>query len=529
MLCVSLCFARRCPDGFHPAESTYICMADRQFLGFPPICEPLLCSFGLPETVGVNSEACVEDIRYGQSCEVVCAYGFEGESSTYQCVDGVFQGIPPSCVRKACQVPSDQGISSCEGVLHGQSCLSTCNPGFTGAATQLQCEDGSLQGLKPNCTGALCSLEGIPIEPGLDATECLGKSTSESCSLKCERGYSATGNSTLTCQPNGRFRSEDFRCLPKACGNLSAVPSFSSSAIGDFCSGIFFGQTCVAFCQVGWQIEGNASILVCDDVDDAYSQGFVQFFPENRSYVPAAMTQPPTCTALVCTDGLPSMKGVSHDCQGKTTGETCQVGAQVGYFADPGPTTLTCQSDGQFVGGRTCIRAAKCEMGLRMFRESSCIRRFVLKQYSNVCWLKLCFPHVFRWLVLCWAFDLLPVFCSTPVLFLHQVKYLSFAQILALTWLSHLVWAAPVAMQPLVQNAGHTVKTVGLDLHKATSVTWMLPGSWSYSAACGFRCFCYPLLLIIHPTSSFYEPSPSYTVIHINEVHEVLASSSEVL
>jgi len=179
----SACFVR-CPDGFHPAESTYICMADRQFLGFPPICEPLLCSFGLPETVGVNSEACVEDIRYGQSCEVVCAYGFEGESSTYQCVDGVFQGIPPSCVRKACQVPSDQGISSCEGVLHGQSCLSTCNPGFTGAATQLQCEDGSLQGLKPNCTGALCSLEGIPIEPGLDATECLGKSTSESCSLE---------------------------------------------------------------------------------------------------------------------------------------------------------------------------------------------------------------------------------------------------------------------------------------------------------------------------------------------------------
>ncbi len=333
----------------------------------PPICEPLLCSFGLPESVGVNSQACAKDIRYGQSCEVVCAYGFEGESSTYRCADGVFEGIPPSCVRKACQVPSDQGISfSCEGVLHGQSCLSTCNPGFTGAATQLQCEDGSLQGFKPNCTVALCSLEGITIEPGLDATECLGKSTSESCSLKCERGYSATGNSTLTCQPNGRFRSEDFRCIPKPCGNLSAVPSFSSSAIGDFCSGIFFGQTCVAFCQIGWQIEGNASILVCDDAD-GLSQGFVQFFPENRSYVPAAMTQPPTCNALVCTDGVPSMKGVSHDCQGKTTGETCQVGAQAGYFADPGPTTLTCQSDGQFVGGRTCSRAAKeCEMGLRM-------------------------------------------------------------------------------------------------------------------------------------------------------------------
>ena len=334
----------------------YVCTTNAQFLGVPPTCELQQCGLdGLPDIVGVDTLAC-ESIKSGESCEVRCSYGFEGESSSYRCLNGVFTGAPPTCRRKTCaNIPLDGAafsFSSCAGVLHGQSCLSTCNPGFSGAATQLRCEDGILQGLPPVCVGSLCSLEGVVIGTGLDTSDCLGKRTLENCTLKCQRGYTPVGQSNLICQPDGRFRLEEFGCLPKPCGDLSAVPTFASSSIGNSCSGRFFGQICAAFCEIGWQIQGNASVIVCDDAGNT-SQGFAQYFSENRSHVPAAMTQPPSCIALECTEGLPTMKGVSHDCQGKTTGETCQVKAQSpGYFIATGdsPSILTCDVDGGFRG-----------------------------------------------------------------------------------------------------------------------------------------------------------------------------------
>eukprot|EP00435_Cladocopium_sp_Y103_P015994 s2068_g3.t4 len=356
------CFVR-CPEGYQPAQAMYICTTNAEFLGVPPTCELQLCGLvGLPETAGVDTLACVEGVRSGQSCEVGCSYGFEGDSSTYRCVQGVFEGSPPACQRKACEAPREEVSfsSSCGAeLLHGQSCLSSCKPGFMGAATQLQCENGILTGLPPVCIGSLCSLEGIVIGTGLDTSDCLGKRTSESCTLKCQRGYTPVGQPNLTCQSNGRFHSEEFRCLPKPCGDLSAVPSFASSAVGNSCSGLAFGQVCAAFCEIGWQIQGNASVIVCDDSGDA-SQGFAQYFSENRSYLPAERTQPMfRCIALECTEGLPSMKGVSHDCEGKTTHETCQVNAQLGYFADR-PSTLTCQADGGFQGDWPVILPQTC-------------------------------------------------------------------------------------------------------------------------------------------------------------------------
>ena len=91
----------------------YICTTNAEFLGVPPTCELQLCSsVGLPETVGVDTLACVEGIQSGQSCEVGCSYGFEGDSSTYRCVQGVFEGAPPTCQRKACEAPREEIMTS---------------------------------------------------------------------------------------------------------------------------------------------------------------------------------------------------------------------------------------------------------------------------------------------------------------------------------------------------------------------------------------------------------------------------------
>eukprot|EP00913_Durusdinium_trenchii_P011656 g10947.t1 len=275
-----------------------------------------------PNSMTTDSSSC-SGLLYGQFCQVSCSYGFEGQASQYRCVDGVLQGQVPNCVRKTCEIPTSlqaaEGVSSaaCAGVLHGQSCISTCNEGFTGTASQLRCEDGQLEGLPPICTGLVCSLEGIVIGPGLDASACTGLRTSESCALRCRHGYTPIGDPHLTCQPDRRLSAQNsepgtFSCVPSACGDLSKVPSFGANFIDHSCDGRVFGEVCSAFCHIGWRIEGNASVIVCDVVDNE-SQGFVQYFESNGSHMPVQQTAGPRCVPVECTEGLPDMKGVVHD------------------------------------------------------------------------------------------------------------------------------------------------------------------------------------------------------------------------
>ncbi|CAK9059991.1 unnamed protein product [Durusdinium trenchii] len=362
-----VCFVR-CPEGFVGQEAMYVCLADGQLLGLLPRCAAQTCGVA-PQISGADSSSC-SGLLYGQFCQVSCSYGFEGQASQYRCVDGVLQGQVPNCVRKTCEIPTSlqaaEGVSSaaCAGVLHGQSCISTCNEGFTGTASQLRCEDGQLEGLPPICTGLVCSLEGIVIGPGLDASACTGLRTSESCALRCRHGYTPIGDPHLTCQPDRRLSAQNsepgtFSCVPSACGDLSKVPSFGANFIDHSCDGRVFGEVCSAFCHIGWRIEGNASVIVCDVVDNE-SQGFVQYFESNGSHMPVQQTAGPRCVPVECTEGLPDMKGVVHDCLGKTTGEECRVEAAPGYFAEPDSGRLTCQDNGGFQGVMPKIQALRC-------------------------------------------------------------------------------------------------------------------------------------------------------------------------
>ena len=64
--------------------------------------------------------------------------------------------------------------------------------------------------------------------------------------------------------------------------------------------GRVFGEVCSAFCHIGWRIEGNASVIVCDVVDNE-SQGFVQYFESNGSHMPVQQTAGPRCVPVECT------------------------------------------------------------------------------------------------------------------------------------------------------------------------------------------------------------------------------------
>lgn len=339
----------------------WVCAADGQFYGFEPNCQALECGLDtLPEGIGFDASSC-KGVLAGESCQVSCSYGFEGEASTFSCQEnGALQGFAPICSKKTCAIPeflqSARLSTTCASIRHGETCVSTCNFGFEGATTQLRCENGVLEGSSPTCTGLACSLQGLVIETGMDISNCSGTRSLESCMLGCFRGYTLAGDPHMTCQPSGQFLQEAFTCIPDSCGDLSQVASFAPPSVGTSCDSLVFGETCSAFCELGWELVGNTSVMVCEGSAVLGGSGFAQYL--NGSFVPANETQGPSCQAQVCSQGLPSLKGVIHDCAGKTTGQSCTVSAAHGYEAEP--TTLTCGPEGSFEGAMPLIRPAAC-------------------------------------------------------------------------------------------------------------------------------------------------------------------------
>jgi len=363
-----VCFVR-CSEGYLPAESMYVCAADGLFLGFEPTCKLVDCSNSVAAASDVSRDfSNCTGIVAGNDCTVACAYGYEGDASVFRCLpDGTLQGASPTCSRKLCAIPPllDEprfSLTTCSGAYHGDACLVDCNQGFSGVTEQFRCEDGVLQGTPPNCTGLACSLEGVQLGQGSDASDCVGKRALESCTLQCMHGYSMepSGNSQMECKPDGSFTQHALTCLPKACGHLSDVPAFSSESIGHSCNGSVFGDVCSAFCKLGWELLGNASVLVCNAAPSS-SAGFSAYFEANASYVFADAATGPKCSARLCTAGFPNMRGVKHNCTSTRTGEHCIVEADEGYTLSPATAALVCGPDGELSGDIFAVEPTACE------------------------------------------------------------------------------------------------------------------------------------------------------------------------
>lgn len=354
-----------CPLGYTGQEELLECTETGAFSGAQPSCELLACEIGnLPVLPGVDISGCL-NLFAGSNCSVTCDVGYEGAPSSYVCdLYGIFNGSAPSCSPKSCSVPSylegnsSFNASSCYGLFHGQTCLSECMVGYAGLPSQHLCSDGTLLGAAPSCTPEPCTFEGFALGVALDPSPCSGTTSGQSCHLQCVQGYELVGDGTLTCQAEtGTFTSSSASCEPAKCGNLSTLSVFASAGVGDSCSNLVFGQGCFAFCQQGYQLDGNVSLMQCADAGTS-SAGFVEVL-EGGSQLAAVNSSGPSCTAKPCTAGVPNLRGATHDCEGKVTGETCTISAELGFILT-GPSTLTCQADGSFTQDLPTIEAATC-------------------------------------------------------------------------------------------------------------------------------------------------------------------------
>lgn len=355
------CFVR-CPPGYAFNEAVFLCQSSGIFLGTAPECQRLSCGSNLlPQQVGLNLSDCLGTFA-GSSCLVSCELGYEGEASVFSCsLDGTFDGLAPSCARKVCPIPSrlvaPELSTDCAGVQHLDRCIGRCMPGFTGSPTELRCFDGLLTGPTPLCLPNTCSLFGFSLGSGVNVTDCVGARTSQNCSLDCERGYFPVGVPEMSCQSDGSFlRGGNFSCLPTPCGGISKVSPFDEARFGDSCVSQSFGDFCSVFCETGWTILGNATLMLCDAGPNS-SAGYT----ESLSQMPAETSQGPMCVSNPCRIGLPNILGVQHDCLGKTTLQTCTVNASFGFtMVGQSSAVLQCHIDGQFLGTVPEVRTAQC-------------------------------------------------------------------------------------------------------------------------------------------------------------------------
>ena len=141
--------------------------------------------------------------------------------------------------------------------------------GFTGSASTLTCNldvvngSVSLIGSLPNCSAALCTVDGI--SSGM-THDCDGIVFLESCYANCSDGYAAVDvtSSTLSCGSNGFLVSDTTPFYP-----VCKVLSFPSSAFLDDtverldCSPLTLGEACVT-CAVGYTAAGDTeTTLTC--------------------------------------------------------------------------------------------------------------------------------------------------------------------------------------------------------------------------------------------------------------------------
>lgn len=335
-----------CPERYQGAPALAECMQDAKWGTFPK-CVPEMCDVKtLPNGVGVDPEHCAKTgQRFGDTCVLSCRAGFVGEATNITCSsDYKFSGGAPSCTRTACIIPAfvdSTMIHDCNDRYVDDTCSVLCAPGYEGTAGTYTCRStGAFDpSTPPVCNPKPCS-GGLPFGMGINISDCSGRVTNETCSLKCNAGYNIVSGSTADfhCLKSGFFDGSTFECEPARCGDLSAESGYRpQDGVANSCADLRYLETCSAWCDDGWDITGPVANLACSSPGDTQKAGF--------------LGDTVTCTARECTQGIPSKLGLKNDCAGKTTGQTCQVEVDDGYEYAVGSqaASMKCEPSGTFV------------------------------------------------------------------------------------------------------------------------------------------------------------------------------------
>ena len=196
--------------------------------------------------------------------------------------------------------------STCDQIEYGGSCWAYCGNalnGYLGLPLQYRCElvDGTLQ------------LKSVMAE------------------LSCATTVTAMAARRLALDP-------------------CPATSVTQAGLGDQqylhdCTDMLHEEACIAHCGFGYDMQQSApAVFVC----------------QNSSLVGTGL---PTCIGRTCNYSLPTGLGVSHNCDSKTTGQTCQASCgQAGYTyaSNSNQQQFTCLGSGIFQGAAPSCEPISC-------------------------------------------------------------------------------------------------------------------------------------------------------------------------
>ncbi|XP_035227794.1 P-selectin-like isoform X2 [Stegodyphus dumicola] len=346
----------RCSRGYSlEGQSRLTCLTSGQWNALPPYCRRT--SAAICESIVIHNGYVRCAAEGGLTvCRVTCdnAYMLVGSSIVTCSPSGDWSDQIPTCRRTGNQVANicptlvapDGGrlVGSCTAASVGDTCQLVCISGFRPTDTRvLICQaNGVWSNDLPQCIGTISGCPAITVDQGIVSETCSTGTTGQICTITCQSGYTLTGGSgTLVCQANGQWSGTLPICTAVSCPTLLAP---ASGSISGTCNPGASGQTCYFYCDAGYRLVGQSS-LVCGS-DGRWSG------------------RPPYCMAASCPALYrPENGALSGSCTDATMGSICSFSCQAGYTLN-GPSTLYCQDGGVWSGtAPSCVREAarSCE------------------------------------------------------------------------------------------------------------------------------------------------------------------------
>jgi len=290
-----------------------------------------------------------------QWCRPECALGYAGSGDAgilLKCIAASLDEYDASgfsCEPKTCKggpiegtrVSGEEEYKHCsESLRTGDTCIPKCPVGWEAEGSfTLTCTgaEGKLNTF--NASGARCVPSACTKGPSAgssshaDYSHCNKEHTGDKCIPKCDSGYTASGEVSLTCI-DGHYDASGASCVPGSCKNGPTVLDDSSGKgtmepDWDRCNHLHTGDICNAKCPLGYTVLGGGFPLVCNNDTYAVKAGI-------------------TC-ARSCTEGpVPESRDphASYDtCNSKASGDTCKPTCAPGWTVS-GSFTLVCKKKG---------------------------------------------------------------------------------------------------------------------------------------------------------------------------------------
>ncbi|XP_053398439.1 sushi, von Willebrand factor type A, EGF and pentraxin domain-containing protein 1-like [Mercenaria mercenaria] len=368
----------KCNEGYTlTGDSLVTCQANGNWSS-QPYCTIKDC--GDPTPMNGTRDSQVQ--TYNASVVITCDDGYEiiGSSPITCQSDGTWSDLP-TCHPLDCgtYVLVNGAVTTSGRTTYGYTATLSCNAGYTllGVST-VTCDVGGWSGTA-NCTAVDCtelSVDNAVVQAPV------GTTFGEVALVKCNEGYTLTGDSLVTCQANGNWSSQPY-CTIKDCGDPTPMNGTRDSQVQTYNASV------VITCDDGYEIIGSSPITcqsdgtwsdlpTCHPLDcgtyvlvngaantsGRTTYGYIATLSCNAGYTLLGVSTvicdvggwsgTANCTAMDCGD-LSIANGTAKLPTGTTFGETAFIICDNGYILQ-GEKYISCNSSGVWSSEPTCLR-----------------------------------------------------------------------------------------------------------------------------------------------------------------------------